>query len=61
MTYAGRQVQEKWAIVPLCWHHHLGPGLDKKANRLIALARATEEDLAKYPRADWARPRPVDN
>jgi hypothetical protein len=52
-TYAGKQINERWAIIPLCWHHHLGPGLNKAKNQQIALARATPEDLAKYPKVDW--------
>ena len=51
--YAGRQVNEKWAIIPLCVYHHLGDGLDKDKNQKIALLRATDEDLIKYPRKDW--------
>jgi hypothetical protein len=53
--FAGRQLQEKWAIISLCWYHHLGDGLDKNINRWIALSRATDEDLAKYPKAykEW--------
>lgn len=57
--YAGKQINEKWAIIPLCeFHHDLGiyqgnGDLDKDLNQLIALDRATSEDLAKYPRKDW--------
>lgn len=51
--YAGRQVQERWSIVPVCYYHHLGPGLDKRFNQYISLLRATPEDLAKYPNKDW--------
>lgn len=51
--YAGGQVQEKWSIIPLCWHHHLGKGLNKRFNEYIALLRATKEDLEKYPRENW--------
>ena len=51
--YAGQQVNEVWAILPLCWHHHLGKGLNKKINERIAVARATPEELAKYPRRNW--------
>jgi len=51
--YGGRQIQEKWAIIPLCVFHHLGAGLDKHENQRIALERATGEDLAKYPKKDW--------
>ena len=57
--YAGKQVQEKWAIIPLCELHHsvnkyLDVGkLDKGINQLIALSRASEKDLEKYPRVNW--------
>lgn len=51
--YGGRQIQEKWAIIPLCVAHHLGDKLDKHENQRIALRRATEEDLLKYPKKDW--------
>jgi len=51
--YGGRQINEKWAIIPLCVYHHLGAGLNKKINQRIALERATDEDLAKYPKKDW--------
>ncbi len=51
--YAGKQINEKWAIIPLCVFHHLGEGLDKHENQRIALSRATDEDLAKYPKKDW--------
>jgi hypothetical protein len=53
IIYAGKQVQEKWAIIPLCEYHHLGKGLDKQINIFIALSRATPEELKKYPRVDW--------
>lgn len=51
--YAGKQINELWAIIPLCVFHHLGRGLDKEENQRIALARATPEDLDKYSRKDW--------
>jgi hypothetical protein len=53
--YAGKQINELWAFVPLCWYHHLGPGLDKEENQRLSLMWATDEDLAKYPRKDWAQ------
>lgn len=53
LLYAGRQVDEAWAIVPLCWHHHLGPGLNKRINKLLAFRRATERDFKKYSKAGW--------
>jgi len=51
--YAGKQINELWALIPLCWFHHLGSGLDKPKNQILALDRATRDDLAKYPRVDW--------
>lgn len=51
--YGGKQIQEKWAIIPLCWFHHLGAGMVKWINQLLSLIRATPEDLAKYPKKDW--------
>lgn len=53
LIYAGKQVQERFAIIPLCWYHHLGAGMVKWVNELIALRRATPEDFARYPRANW--------
>lgn len=53
--YAGRQIDRVWAFVPLCWHHHLGVGLDKELNQAIALLNATDEDLLEYPRTDWVQ------
>lgn len=51
--YANRQINEQWAIVPACWFHHRGPGLDKRFNQYISLRRATKEDLKKYPKINW--------
>lgn len=51
--YAGRQVNERWAIIPLCEYHHLREGLDKEKNQAIALLRASNADLLKYPKANW--------
>lgn len=53
--YAGKQIQERWAIVPLCVYHHLGAGLEKHLNQYLSLQRATPEDLAKYPKKNWAQ------
>jgi hypothetical protein len=61
IIYAGRQVQEVWAIIPLCKRHHnieeyqTSGSLDKQINVFIALSRATPEDLKKYPREDWGQ------
>ncbi len=51
--YGGKQINEKWAIIPLCWRHHLGDLLDKNKNRWLSIRRATLTDLQKYPRMAW--------
>jgi hypothetical protein len=51
--YSGRQINEKWAIIPLCVFHHLGEGLDKMLNCWLSLKRATATELLKYPKVNW--------
>jgi len=57
LYYRGRQIQEPWAIIPLCYEHHLGFCLDKRENELIALTRLfeseewTKDAENKYPKA----------
>ena len=49
------QINEPWAIVPLRRDLNKAP-MDieiKERCRLISLNRATEEDLAKYPKKPW--------
>lgn len=57
--YAGKQIQEKWAIIPVCAYHHgvnefqdIGD-LKKELNHYYSIIRATEEDFAQYPRKNW--------
>lgn len=47
LTYAGKQVQKRYAIVPLCWWAHRGPGQDKDIGVWVALNRATTDELLK--------------
>lgn len=57
-TYAGRQINEKWAIVPACEHHHglvNGDTEVKKAFAIASLTLASDEDLAKYPKMNWTQ------
>lgn len=54
--YAGRQINEKWAIVAGCKHHHELVDSDpevKKAFAIASLSLATDEDLIKYPNVNW--------
>lgn len=54
--YAGRQINETWAIVGVCKKHHAA----KEGNLLLkaciqrnSLRLATNEDLLQYPKKDW--------
>jgi len=53
--YAGKQINEKWAIIPLCVHHHLGSGMNKELNQWFSIKRATKKDLEKYPKKNWSQ------
>ena len=53
-NYAGKQIQEKWAIVPLRLDLNVNmTGEVKDYCRWVSLNRATDEELAKYPKKDW--------
>lgn len=60
LVFAGKQVQEIWAIVPLCSYHHEvdefqdNGDLQKEIGQWVALNRAKRVDFNKYPRNDWA-------
>ena len=47
----GRKNEEAWNCVILCWYHHLGKGLKKELNRMIAYQQSTEDNLNKYPKS----------
>lgn len=57
LIYAGKQIDEAWAIIPLCEYHHSvgiyqdGGDLVKEINVWIALNRATDEELRVYSKA----------
>lgn len=64
IIYAGQQLNEKWAIIPLCEYHHSigkhmdGGALDKNRNVCIALHRATDAELRAISKAtDYIRMR----
>lgn len=55
-TYAGRQINELWAILGVCERHHRmkdGNQLLKDTIWRTSLRLASETDLAKYPRKNW--------
>lgn len=57
IIFAGRQLNEKWAIIPLCEYHHAvnqyqdGGDLNKEINVCIALNRATDRELLATSKA----------
>lgn len=57
IIHAGRQLNEKWAIIPLCERHHsIGSYMDrgdlnKQENLRIALNRATDAELEAISKA----------
>ena len=54
--WQGKQLQEKWAIIPICWLVHRGGELNKEINEWIALNRATDDELEKISKVvDYQR------
>lgn len=57
LIFAGKQVDEPFAIIPLCEFHHAvnrfqdGGDLQKEKNIWIALNRATDQELEKISKA----------
>lgn len=57
-TYAGRQINELWAIIGACHGHHLkkeGVPSIKDAFQTASLEIAILDELAKYPKAPWGQ------
>jgi hypothetical protein len=58
MYYAGKKIQERWAIIFLCakghgvdqFQDHAGQ-VPKDMRQWVALNQATREDIARFPRA----------
>lgn len=57
IVFAGKQLNEKWAIIPLCEYHHAvnkhqdGGDLNKEMNVWVALNRATDDELRAISKA----------
>lgn len=55
--YGGKQINEWWAIVPACYYHHRGGGLDRGYSQFVALSRLNDKQLKevqkKYPKVNW--------
>lgn len=49
LIYGGKQVQEKWCILPLCKYHH--DTLNSRTKELLThlmVTRATDDELKRY-------------
>lgn len=57
LTYKGKQIQERFAIIPLCYEYHLGNALNKERNQWVALNRMSDDDERKYQRANFKQKR----
>lgn len=57
VIFAGRQLNEKWSILPLCEFHHAvnkhqdNGSLNKEINLWICLNRASEQELSQVSKA----------
>lgn len=51
--YAGKQIQEVFAVMPLCTRHHEYEYRFRDIIKRISLSRATPQELLKYPKIDW--------
>lgn len=57
IIYAGKKVQERWAIIPLCEKHHAvnsyqdAGTMNKEMNIWVALNRASDEELTRFSKA----------
>lgn len=61
--YAGKRLDEWWALVPICAYHTCvdqfqdSGKMDKNKHLWIALNRASDKELNKYPRANFIEKR----
>lgn len=59
LIYASRQIDEPFALLPVCAYHHAVDEyqdcgkLDKKKHEWIAISRMTPEDKEKYNKRNW--------
>lgn len=53
--YARKQIQEKFAIIPVCQNAHKDETKYRNLFQWITLHRATKEELARYPKYDWLK------
>lgn len=68
LTYAGKQIDEPWAIIKICARHHSVDQyqdrglLNKEINVWVALNKATDQQLRQYSKVvDYIKMRAVLN
>jgi hypothetical protein len=52
LIYAGKRVNEKGSILPLCQYHHRTESGIKKILNKIMYGRMSDDDRSKYPKRD---------
>lgn len=53
----GRQINTEWSIIPVCYYHHRGGGIDKNYHRWYSLNLAIMlgiDPSHEFERTDWA-------
>lgn len=51
LIFAGKRVNEKWCILPVCHQHHALESRYRGTLMRIMVSRATEEELRPYSKA----------
>lgn len=51
--YAGKRVNEKGSILPVCQEHHKRESAFKKELNKIMFQRMSDKDRSKYPKRNW--------
>lgn len=51
-TFAGKRLQEKWCILPLCQWHHIREAQFRDRLRWIAVNRASDMELVRISKAE---------
>lgn len=51
LKFAGKRVNEKWCILPLCYHHHKLESQFSVELVKVMVSRATYEELQPYSKA----------
>lgn len=50
-TFGGSKINQKWAIISICYLVHRGGKLNKEINRWISLNRAKDDELRRVSKA----------